>query len=1129
MSRTILSILILAGVALGADTTLVSAQDSLYRKSFVPVRDLDSLIADTLAARLQPGPKDSALRVKSDTASDSATAKQDSAVAPAQNPATDGAALRGQILSGDEGKSLAEATILLQRDSVRLSTQSDEGGLYRLTGIPPGAWKLSVFRKGYEARSEILDEFTRGEDRFLEIRLERRVAKGQLIQAKSEGSKAGSAQDLLAKRQKAAAVMEGVSAEQIAKTTDSDAGAVARRITGTSLVGGKYVYVRGLGERYTNMSLNGLPVPSPEKDKRVVPQDLFPAGALESFAIYKTFTPELYSDFAGGSVALVTKGIPEKPFFKVSMTSGNHYHARVDSADILSSYRGMAPVNGQPVPIRPGGWQGGNTRLTYDGGNTFWGFDDGTRSLPDGFPTVIPKNMSADDAVKAREEGLPGYGPEERAGFATSLPNVYKLDTGRVRAPVNLAISAANIYPAAGGGKFGFLAHAGFKNKYDQFLVQRQTIAAGFAYTQDTVFIPRLNRTDVVTRQLYDSVPTDTGIRIDKVRILKADITSQTDQGTYEAQLSGMMNMRYENPDWSVWWKNFAVNIGTDKALNTRSYQNKAGGGIITQDKGYEDRYMLEFSRRSLVTSQVGGEAYVGKNILDSVAWAAGLSAVTGETPDSRRYMYFQASPGLDVAPTFQNNDIWGTRIFESMDEKAVAGRMDAFLAIPPEFSARDTFFTDSGYFSDLALPTFASGFAGNARSRTFDATRYSYDKDRRPIKGLTLEQVRDPENLGPDILDGTSDFATSPKNYDTYDATEVQVAGYLSSAVSARLLRMPAGLDGGTRLEWYDFHLRAPFTGLDADQEDLTANVREWNAYSTVGAWVKPFTPLRLRLQFAQTGVRPEIREVAPFQYSDFISGRTIEGNPKLKRTNITHYDARADLYLPFQQSLSASLFYKDFTDPVEATINQFKEESYQNASGAYVKGVEFEAILSPGRLLDSWDLGTRWLQDLQISGNIALMRSRVRLRNTSSSLDITNYNRPLVGQAPYLINASVTHEAKAGPFALLNAVLFNVAGERIRFTGTNALPDIYEKPFASLESLHRITAWKRTELSVKVKNWLMQSKEWRVRESNDKIRYHSVTPAQFQQVFGNVERYQTTERIQDAISVEINFSRQL
>ncbi len=1112
--------------------------DTLSNRNFVPVLDLDSLIADTLGIpakqaekRLNSASSSTANvhnTVRDSTAkTDTVTKSTSSGIVFNSGLKGDRGILRGLVLSVDGAKPIADVSINLQRDTIRLSTSTDAAGLYRIVGIPPGVWKITILRKGYETKLMDAESVTAGEDRVMEIQLERKILKGQLVQATS-GRKAGSSQDILTKRKQAAAVMEGVSAEKIAKTTDSDAGAIARRITGTSLVGGKYIYVRGLGERYTNMTLNGLPVPSPEKDKRVVPQDLFPAGALESFSIYKTFVPDLYSDFAGGSVALVTKGIPEKSFFKVSLSTSNYYHGRLDSANYLTAYREEAPKNGLAPEARPAGWIVGDRRLTYNGGNTFWGFDDGTRSLPKGFPGSIPRGLSETAAQEARNKGLPGYSTNERIQLANELSNVYAIDTAKIKSPTNFTISGGSVFPAPGDGKFGYLATLGFKNKYDQNLVEKQDVVLANAYVDVSEFNTRLQMNVVRRAQLFDTVQSDSGPVAVPVSSLQPGITAQNDQGTYEAQLTGMLNMRYENPNWAVWWKNFAINLGTDHANITHSYVSpRAGGQVTGQGSPYEERSLLEFNRRDLICSQVGGEAYVGKGLMDSVTWAAGLSNVTGETPDSRRYIYSQSVVKPEQAFEFRNTDVWGTRIYESLDEVAAAARVDAMLIIPPEYASRDTFFLEGQIFSHLALPTFTTGLAWNGRKRHFNATRYAYN-DARSLTGLKLEQIRAPDSLSRDITEGVSDFSTGPKDYDTYNASEIQAASYLASSISARLWDIPLGLDGGVRAEWYNFKLRAPYTGINEGQPDKKIKIGEWAAYPTVGIWIQPTRPLKLRLQYAQTAVRPEIREVAPTAFADFTSGRTILGNPDLQKTRVIHYDTRADLYLPFQQTISVSLFYKDFTKPVETSVDIDKIESQQNAQGAYVKGVEFEAVINPGHLLDGLDLSLAWLQGLEISGNLALMQSEVSLRKESSGVN-TSKRRPMVGQAPYLINLSLTHEAEAGPFAFLNAVLFNLAGERIHIAGTQGLPDITEKPYASLESLHRFTFWKRTELSVRVKNWLRQSKEFRVKEYNDKLIYHTLTPEQYQATFGKVERYLTLERTQEGLSVEVNLSCQL
>jgi hypothetical protein len=127
---------------------------------------------------------------------------------------------------------------------------------------------------------------------------------------------------LIAKRKRAAAVSDGISAQQIKGSTDGNAAEVVTRVTGVSLVDGKYVYVRGLGERYSAAQVNGAPVASPEANRKVLPFDLFPSGLLDNVVIQKTYTPDQAGEFGGGVVNVTTLDFPAQRAWSVSVTSG---------------------------------------------------------------------------------------------------------------------------------------------------------------------------------------------------------------------------------------------------------------------------------------------------------------------------------------------------------------------------------------------------------------------------------------------------------------------------------------------------------------------------------------------------------------------------------------------------------------------------------------------------------------------------------------------------------------------------------------------------------------------------------------------------------------------------------------
>jgi len=1043
-------------------------------------------------------------------ASPSARVPVDSTTVPDSNRGASGPGQeKGLVLSVENGKPLAQAMVLLISSDMRVTCQTDKDGLYALTGVKPGTYRIKVGKKGFSVYEREGLIFHEGGNPFREIRLERSVLKGQLIEAKGDRN-AGSAVSMQSARRSSAGVMEGVSAEQISKSTDADAGAVAKRVTGTSLVGGKYVYVRGLGGRYTNMTLNGLPVPSPEKDKRVVPQDLFPAAALESFAIHKTFSPDLYSDFAGGSVALVTRGIPERPFVKVSVRTGGTDFS--GDGEFLN-------------------W--GDRRLTYNGGNTYWGFDDGTRSLPKGFPTSIP-GISDKDVPEYHAKGLAGFTTKERLQFALQLPDIYSVDTARIAPYQNYSLTLGDVRTRGGDTRFGYLATVGFKNKYIQKDIRKVsliTVATGYDSTYIHPIIGKVTFHVIPT----DTMPGFTGDSLDgkpvpnmrQLQKLDTGVSSLIATGTYEAVLSGMANFGFENSDHKLFWKNFFVNIGTDET--SRNHSKAFPGG--RQDNPVEEGYLLNFNQRSLLSSQAGGGHYLGWGPLDSTSWAAGFSRSQGTTPDSRRYKYFGQTD--TTVNSYENNDIWGTRIFETLNENNLSARWDAFLVMPPEIFRKDTLFEGNGFFSHFVLPTGQTGLFATARNRDFGASRFQYGAVQQIQKNQTLEQIRDPKRLTLDILDPThpQDFSTAPKSYDEYSATERVAGGYADATFGFSLWRLPLSFDFGGRFENYHLHLRAPYTGqnfgTDLDKIAAAAKVvdlDENNFFPTLGLAAEPTRNSKLRIIGATTAIHPEFREIAPYGYNDYIKDRTVTGNTDLRETRVRHLDLRYDWFLPNRQLLSFSLFRKDFQDPVEPVADNNHTESFQNAVSAYVRGAEVEALVDLESLGGAVGLGSL-LKGWTLGGNMAVMHSRVEF-DSAQAKENTSLSRPMVGQSPYLINATLGEEGEWRRMAWTQSLAFNVAGERIRNVGIELVPDEYEQPFPSLDYLGRLTLWKHHQLTIKIKNLLASRKRVTAREYNDRLHYYTVPQAVLDRVYAVVKREYVLEESQEGTAYELAYS---
>ncbi len=215
-----------------------------------------------------------------------------------------------------------------------------------------------------------------------------------------------SVESLLEVRKKTNAVADVLGQEAMARSGDSDAASTLRRVTGLTLVNGKYVYVRGLGERYSSVLLNGSQVPSPEPSRRVVPLDLFPVSILENITVQKSFSPDRPAEFGGGLIELQTRSIPKK------LTGQFQTGANTDN------------------------FQSG---LSYKGGSTDqFGFDDGTRALP----SVVKNAFKSGKKIIVSETD--GFDLDKIVEMTKSMPNIYNIQNESSENIPNMQFSLGN-------------------------------------------------------------------------------------------------------------------------------------------------------------------------------------------------------------------------------------------------------------------------------------------------------------------------------------------------------------------------------------------------------------------------------------------------------------------------------------------------------------------------------------------------------------------------------------------------------------------------------------------------------------------------------------------------------------
>ncbi|RPH93319.1 TonB-dependent receptor, partial [candidate division KSB1 bacterium] len=258
--------------------------------------------------------------------------------------------LNGLIVEAETGEPLIGVNVMLQGTS--LGAASDLDGRFQVRNIPAGTYDVAATAIGYAKLtvSHVVISGGKSETLNLQLTAEAVNMREVVIEATQVNNTEAS---LLSIQKKAPAVSDGISAEQIKKSSDADASGAVKRVTGVTIVGDKYVYVRGMGERYNNTRLNGAAIASPEPLKRTVPFDIIPANLLDNVIVSKTATPDQPGDFAGGSVQLNTREFPEKLIFSASANSS--YNTQTS----LKSFN------------------------SYPGGNKDWlGLDDGGRGIP---------------------------------------------------------------------------------------------------------------------------------------------------------------------------------------------------------------------------------------------------------------------------------------------------------------------------------------------------------------------------------------------------------------------------------------------------------------------------------------------------------------------------------------------------------------------------------------------------------------------------------------------------------------------------------------------------------------------------------------------------------------------------
>ena len=221
----------------------------------------------------------------------------------------------GLIMDGEYDEPMAFANVIVKGSTIGTTTDFD--GKYSLD-LEPGEYTLTFSFVGYQTIevSEVLIKSNEVEQ--VDVTLSSNTLDEIIITTTVRKNTESAVLDI---QKKSAVMLDGLSSQGIKKAGASNIASAVKSVPGVSVQGGKYVYVRGLGDRYTKSILNGVDIPGLDPDRNTIQMDIFPTNILENIIVIKSAAAEYPADFTGGVVDIVTKDFPTKKESSFSLSS----------------------------------------------------------------------------------------------------------------------------------------------------------------------------------------------------------------------------------------------------------------------------------------------------------------------------------------------------------------------------------------------------------------------------------------------------------------------------------------------------------------------------------------------------------------------------------------------------------------------------------------------------------------------------------------------------------------------------------------------------------------------------------------------------------------------------------------
>lgn len=881
--------------------------------------------------------------------------------------------ITGVVVDEEDGQAVPGATLQVGSQTIVASLTGEY-----MINLPAGNYEAQITATGYGKK--ILTDIQVKNDQIVELNISLKRQKGQLANVVVTASaRKESIAALLLRQKNAAAISDGISTEQIARTPDKNIGEVLKRVNGVTTVDNRYVVVRGLGERYNGAMLNGQLMPSTELNRKQFSFDIIPSNLVDNVVVFKTLTPDMSAEFGGGLVSVSTRAIPSQDF--LTITAGAGYEDKTTNKPFIAQKMENKQYLG---------------------------------AIPDHRLLMGQKNWNSRKDVLA-------------AFDYSKFPNDWSLYTYKPVPAQSFLISGGKVVDLADGHRLGFTASVSYRNTW-----QTQDIAMSRGGFEGGFSGHRYGFTN---------------------------------------NLGALMGLGYQHKQHKISWQSVYLNTVDQQLILGVGEHEKVDKAV-----GYYDL----FTRTNLWQHLLKGEHGLGNNGI-KLSWSGSFMKMDKQRPGNHMFYAEYLGNGkdnpinaVDFSINTPNSDLTDGALISWNRARENNFNWNTELSVPFRFN-----------FGKIeASHTLKTGYAGWAKDRFFWVVNTGSGYHTGDFQPLT-SYFDSTEHKGGRHL-SIDEFGDDMKKNASLHA------GYLMlDHKIARRWR----LVWGVRAEYYNINLvnqvlDSVFADINRgrggnnqfDYSELKNREQNLNFFPSANLTFSLSPKMNLRLAYAKSIIRPDLRETSYFREYDFELGGNYNSLSPIRSTVMHHYDFRYEWYPSAGELFSVSLFYKKLNYPMEIfKKGAIREYELRNNKSAKNKGIEVEFRKSFAFT------GLPVIKNITLFGNGTwLDASVIPMSVDYNTLDPNNPNkilvvegygkeekRPQSGASNYMLNAGIGYDAKL--FSVSGS--YNYVSNRMFRPETNYWESLFEQPLTALDAQLAVNLLKhKMQLRMTVSNLLQR-----------------------------------------------------